>query len=108
MAFSEVVYMQNLTAEQRMLFQSQFNANKKSGTTGVLAALFLGGLGVHHFYLGRIGVGIVYLIFCWTFIPAIVALFEAFAMPGRVDQFNDHLALDIAAKVKMLGAGAPS
>ncbi|NLB53283.1 MAG: TM2 domain-containing protein, partial [Syntrophomonadaceae bacterium] len=42
---------------------------------GVLAIL-LGGLGVHKFYLGRIGWGILYLIFFWTAIPAIVGLIE--------------------------------
>jgi TM2 domain-containing membrane protein YozV len=42
-----------------------------------LLALFLGGLGIHKFYLGRNGWGIIYLIFFWTFIPAIIAFFEA-------------------------------
>ena len=41
-----------------------------------LLALLLGGLGVHKFYLGRTGWGIVYLLFCWTFIPALIALVE--------------------------------
>jgi TM2 domain-containing membrane protein YozV len=42
---------------------------------GVLAIL-LGGIGIHKFYLGKVGIGIVYILFCWTFIPAIVALVE--------------------------------
>ena len=41
-----------------------------------LFALFLGGFGVHKFYAGKIGLGVVYLLFCWTFIPAIIALVE--------------------------------
>jgi len=49
----------------------------KSKTTAGLLALFLGGFGAHHFYLGQIGLGILYLLFFWTFIPAIVAFFEA-------------------------------
>lgn len=40
-------------------------------------ALLLGGLGIHKFYLGQIGIGIVYLLFSWTFIPMIIALVEA-------------------------------
>ncbi|MFZ4198937.1 TM2 domain-containing protein [Paenibacillus sp. NPDC058898] len=39
-------------------------------------ALFLGGIGVHKFYLGKVGMGILYLIFCWTLLPAIIAFFE--------------------------------
>ncbi|HFF4522772.1 TPA: TM2 domain-containing protein, partial [Acinetobacter baumannii] len=36
----------------------------------------LGGFGAHKFYLGKVGQGILYLIFFWTFIPAIIAFFE--------------------------------
>ncbi|WP_456267660.1 NINE protein [Kushneria sp. AK178] len=52
---------------------------KKGGKTKVGAALFaffLGGFGAHRFYVGNVGLGILYLLFCWTFIPAIVAFFE--------------------------------
>lgn len=44
-------------------------------TAGVLA-LLLGGLGIHKFYCKKTGLGILYLVFCWTFIPAIIALVE--------------------------------
>ena len=49
----------------------------KSRVAAVLLALFLGGIGAHKFYLGRAGQGIIYLIFCWTFIPGIIAFIEA-------------------------------
>jgi len=49
----------------------------KSRGIAIILALLLGGLGVHKFYLGRAGWGLLYLLFCWTFIPAIVAFFEA-------------------------------
>ena len=48
----------------------------RTRVAAALFAFFLGGLGIHKFYLGRTGEGIIYLIFCWTFIPAIVALIE--------------------------------
>jgi len=41
-----------------------------------LLAILLGGLGVHKFYLGKPIWGIAYLIFCWTFIPAIIGFIE--------------------------------
>lgn len=41
-----------------------------------LLALFLGGIGAHKFYAGKTGMGIVYLLFCWTYIPAFLALIE--------------------------------
>ena len=48
----------------------------KSKTTAGILAILLGGLGVHKFYLGQILMGLLYLFFCWTFIPAFVALIE--------------------------------
>lgn len=40
-------------------------------------ALFLGGLGIHKFYLGKPKQGVFYLLFFWTFIPAILAFIDA-------------------------------
>jgi len=40
-------------------------------------AFFLGGLGIHKCYLNRPGAGILYALFFWTFIPAILGLIEA-------------------------------
>lgn len=48
----------------------------KSRITAALLAFFLGGIGAHKFYLGQVGIGVVYLLFCWTFIPAIIAFIE--------------------------------
>ena len=48
---------------------------KSKVVAGVLAIL-LGGIGVHKFYLGKIGMGILYICFCWTGIPAVVGLIE--------------------------------
>ncbi len=50
--------------------------NGRSRLAAALFAFFLGGLGIHKFYLGRIGWGIVYLLFCWTLIPTLVAFIE--------------------------------
>ena len=50
-------------------------SGKSRVTAGVLA-LLLGGIGVHKFYTGAWGWGIVYLLFCLTYIPALMALAE--------------------------------
>jgi TM2 domain-containing membrane protein YozV/ribosomal protein L40E len=47
-----------------------------SRIAAALFALLLGGLGVHKFYLGKVGQGLLYLLFFWTFIPAFIAFIE--------------------------------
>lgn len=48
----------------------------KSRIVAALLAFFLGTFGIHKFYLGQTGWGILYLLFCWTFIPTLVSLIE--------------------------------
>ena len=43
-----------------------------AGIFGIL----LGSFGVHKFYLGKIGLGIVYILFFWTGIPGIIGIIE--------------------------------
>ena len=64
-------------------------ANGKSRIAAAVFALLLGGLGIHKFYLGEVGMGILYLIFCWTFIPAIVGFIEGIVyLSMSDDSFN--------------------
>ena len=79
----QTVYVQqqqpvNYQGMQPPVYASEANAGcpvKSKVTAGVLA-LLLGGFGVHKFYLGKIGMGILYLVFCWTYIPALVSFVE--------------------------------
>lgn len=52
----------------------------KDKTTAGVLALLLGGVGGHKFYLGQTGAGVVYLLFCWTLIPGIIAFFEGISL----------------------------
>jgi len=49
----------------------------KSRSTAAVLSLFLGGIGAHKFYVGKPGVGLLYALFCWTWIPLLFGLFEA-------------------------------
>lgn len=48
----------------------------KSRVVAAILAFFFGGIGVHKFYLGQIGWGILYFLFCWTLIPMIISWIE--------------------------------
>lgn len=52
----------------------------KDKTVAALIALFLGWIGIHKFYLGESGLGIIYILFSWTGIPAIIAFFECIGL----------------------------
>ncbi len=56
-----------------------------------LLALFLGSIGVHKFYLGETGWGIIYLLFFWTGIPYIVAIVEGIIYLVMSDAKFDRL-----------------
>lgn len=65
------------------------NVTPKSKTTAALLALFLGGIGVHYFYMGKHIPGLVFLVLCWTWVPALLALVQAIMMFTMTEeQFN--------------------
>lgn len=53
----------------------QVPVNAKDKTVAGLLAIFLGGFGVHRFYLGQWW-GVFYLLFFWTVVPFIIAFVE--------------------------------
>lgn len=60
-------------------------ASDKSKVTAGVLALLLGGIGIHKFYTGAWGWGIVYIALCWTYIPAVVALVEGIRYLTQTD-----------------------
>ena len=49
----------------------------KDKNVAAIFALFFGSLGLHRFYLRQTGLGIFYLVFFWTAIPALISLIDA-------------------------------
>ncbi len=77
---------------QQPVYQSNFEPGVnpawpiKNKIVAGLLAIFLGGFGVHKFYLGRTGMGVLYLLFCWTYIPAFIGFIEGIIYLAS----NDH------------------
>ena len=67
------------------------SSSKKDRVTTAVLALLLGGIGIHRFYLGQPWLGVLYLLFCWTLIPGIVALVEGiFFLCSSDAAFDQH------------------
>lgn len=63
----------------------------KNKIVAALLAFFVGGFGVHRFYLGQTGRGILYLLFCWTFIPGFIAIIDCISLLLMDDKRFDRL-----------------
>ncbi|MBR4041583.1 MAG: NINE protein [Bacteroidaceae bacterium] len=78
----EVVYVQATPPPSQPQYQQtvpqQSYAQSKGKSKGVAAVLcfFLGAIGGHKFYLGKVGIGLLYLVFCWTWIPCIISVID--------------------------------
>ena len=88
----------------------QYDAAKKSALIAYVLWFFLGGLGVHRFYLGRTGSGVVMAIisvlswitvyigigFIGLAVIGIWWLVDAFLIPGITTRVNQELATRLA------------
>ena len=59
----------------------------KKGTY-IALCLFLGAVGIHKFYAGKWFTGLLYVAFCWTWLPAILALFDL--LGAMFKRTNEH------------------
>ena len=67
-----------------MIFVMQnWSTNRREA--GLLAIVF-GGLGLHQFYLGKYGKGLLCVVFCWTFIPAVIGVAQGIHYLTETDE----------------------
>ena len=88
MTNEQLAYLQTLPVAQRGQIAMQYSTKEKKTSTAILLALFLGGLGIHHFYLERTWEGVLSVLFFWTFIPGLIAFVELFFLSGVVARMN--------------------
>ena len=89
---------QGLTDQQKLIFMSQYNSERKDRTTGLILAVLIGKFGVDRFYLNDIGMGILKFVtlggcLIWWVV-------DWFTVQGRVDECNRRKAQEILLAVK--------
>ena len=94
---------ENMTEQQRFLFQAQYGAVRKDRVLILVLSIFFGGLGIDRFVVGDIGMGILKLLTGGIF--GILWVIDWFLIMGRVDDVNRRNATEIAMAIKMSGAG---
>ena len=94
-----MTFQQGMTDQQKMMFMSQYNSEKKDRSTVLILAVLLGNLGVDRFYLGDSAMGALKLLtlggcFIWW-------LIDLFSASSRADDYNRQKAQDISAAIKV-------
>jgi TM2 domain-containing membrane protein YozV len=92
----------DFTPQQKLFFHQEYDKLSRNPSTALVLALLLGGAGAHRFYLRQWGWGIAYIVFAWTFIPLVVALFECFVIKKRTERYNDDLRGTIVQKAAVI------
>ena len=107
-----------ISIQQQMLIEQRVTNEAKSTGAAYLIWLFLGGLGIHRFYLGRtvsgillllctvigaitlpIGIGLLFL-----FITGLWLLIDAFLIPGMVQSQKDEVRRRLTSEAALYSA----
>lgn len=94
---------ENMTEQQRFLFQAQYGTVRKDRTLILVLSIFFGGLGIDRFVVGDIGMGILKLLTGGIF--GVLWVIDWFLIMGRVDAVNRRNATEIAMAIEMSGVG---
>ena len=86
-----------LPPEKQKMFWVKYESQKKDPMTAALLCFFLGGFGVHRFYLGQTQLGIAYFIACFVLatLPIYTSFIEAFFAPGYTRKLNEQRAMEL-------------
>lgn len=116
MDYSLLMLQKQLSNEERLMFQSQYDDEKKTVSVGVLLALLLGGTGAHWFYLGNQNKGILYLCMgvgglalSFLVLPAfaciavgVMSIIDAVNMGDTVKKLNKKAGQRIFEEIKLM------
>ena len=84
----EKIIVNKIGAQHRTNAEGKRAVNKLAYA---LLAILVGGIGIHKFYAGKIGMGFVYILFCWTAIPSIIGLIEGIIALTKPEDNNGNI-----------------
>ena len=91
-------YQEGMTDQQKMLFLSQYNGEKKDRTIALVLSIVAGPLGVDRFYVGDIGMGILKLL--TGGLCGVLFIIDWFLIMGCADDYNRAKAYEIAMTIR--------
>lgn len=93
--------LQRLNEVQRVQFNFFYRHNRKSLGVAYAWLIAFGIFGIHKFYLQKRNAWL-YLLFCWTMIPAVLAVIDLFLLPFQLRKHNMKLAASLAGFIHEL------
>ena len=87
----------HMSDEQKLAYIVRFTKERRNPNTALLLCLFLGCVGAHHYYMGRVGKGILCTLFAWTLVPFVLSLFACRKIRTNVQRHNFAKAVELAA-----------
>lgn len=99
-----------LNTSQQSLIEQRVRNDGPNMVLAYVLLIFLGMLGIHRFYLGRIGSGIAQLILTLTiigsFVTAIWVFIDLFLVPGMVNNKRDEIRQKHTVRMLSVGSGS--
>lgn len=90
-----------LSQQDQLLINSEVAKRGKNKLIAYLLLLFLGYFGIHRFYMGKVGSGILMLLLCWTGFSLVWAIIDLFLLSGIVDRHNKKIEDEATQQILM-------
>lgn len=91
---------QDLTSQELQLLASEMDRRKKSTATTWILWFFLGNIGAHRYYLGKVGTGVAMTLTLGCF--GIWTLIDIFLNNGMINKKNTEIESGIISELKLM------
>jgi len=88
-----IVYKKEVESTYSEMDPALIDGNVVNKLVYALLGIFLGSFGIHKFYAGKIGMGVLYLLFCWTFIPGLIGFIEGIVALTKEEDSDGNIVV---------------